>query len=227
MTQYPLMITPDHAAPKAEPRKGGKHLGDQYPLLENWLARYVAGGRKVLSHKKMADMINQSGDLLFRVSQKQVYSALIRLNVHRPKRRTRAAPTPAAPRTAFALTPHALIDAGRALTDQCHGAAFAAGWWHDIETGEAKPYNVMEKLMLVVTEVAEAAEGYRKGLMDDHLPHLTMLEVELADAVIRIGDLAGALKLDLGRAMAEKMAYNANRADHKLENRRAAGGKKC
>jgi NTP pyrophosphatase (non-canonical NTP hydrolase) len=52
-----------------------------------------------------------------------------------------------------------------------------------------------------------------------------MIEVELADAVIRIADLAGALELDLGSAIAEKMAYNAQRADHKPEARAAAGGK--
>lgn len=31
---------------------------------------------------------------------------------------------------------------------------------------------------------------------------------------------------DLGGAIAEKLAYNAQRADHKIENRRADGGKK-
>jgi NTP pyrophosphatase (non-canonical NTP hydrolase) len=61
--------------------------------------------------------------------------------------------------------------------------------------------------------------------MDDHLPLRSMLEVELADAVIRIADLAGALDLDLGGAIAEKLAYNAKRADHNPENRAAAGGK--
>ena len=38
-----------------------------------------------------------------------------------------------------------------------------------------------------------------------------MVEVELADAVIRIADLAGALGLDLGGAIAEKLEYNRNR----------------
>jgi len=53
-----------------------------------------------------------------------------------------------------------------------------------------------------------------------------MVEVELADALIRIADLAGALGLDLGGAVLDKLAYNANRPDHKLENRRAENGKK-
>jgi NTP pyrophosphatase (non-canonical NTP hydrolase) len=68
-------------------------------------------------------------------------------------------------------------------------------------------------------------EGHRKGLMDDKLPHRPMIEVELADAMIRIADLAGALGLDLGGAIAEKMAYNATRADHRPESRAKAGGK--
>ena len=37
---------------------------------------------------------------------------------------------------------------------------------------------------------------------------------------------AGALGLDLGGAIAEKMEYNRNRPDHKPENRKADGGKK-
>ena len=85
---------------------------------------------------------------------------------------------------------------------------------------------VGDKLMLIVTEIAEAKEGHRKDLMDNHLPHRKMIEVELADAMIRIGDLAGRLGLDLGGAVVDKLAYNANRKDHKIENRRAENGKK-
>lgn len=84
---------------------------------------------------------------------------------------------------------------------------------------------VPEKLCLSHSELSEAMEGHRKGLKDDKLPHRSMLEVELADAVIRIFDLAGALGLDLSGAMIEKLAYNQQRADHKPEARAAAGGK--
>ena len=81
-------------------------------------------------------------------------------------------------------------------------------------------------LMLVVSEVAEAMEGERKELMDDHLPDRPMAEVELADAVIRIMDYAGRFDYDIGGAIIEKMVYNAQRADHKIENREKDGGKK-
>lgn len=80
--------------------------------------------------------------------------------------------------------------------------------------------------MLTVSELSEGMEGYRKGLMDDHLPHREMLEVELADAIIRIGDLAGALGYNLAETVREKMAYNAQRADHKPGNRTQVNGKK-
>ncbi|WP_227440991.1 hypothetical protein [Methylobacterium sp. W2] len=114
------------------------------------------------------------------------------------------------------------------LVAAAHGASRAAGWWHDTKTGELyelTPAIVAQKLMLIVSEVSEAMEGHRKSLMDDKLPHRPMMEVELADAMIRIADLAGRLGFDLGGAVAEKMAFNAVRPDHKLEARQAAGGK--
>lgn len=130
------------------------------------------------------------------------------------------------------LPGHALT--GFSMTqDICHHLAVKSGWWKDVDTGEdltswPKKYFdllVSTKLMLSVTELAEAMEGHRKGLMDDHLPHRQMLEVEMADCVIRLLDLGGALKMDIAGAIIEKLAYNQQRADHKIENRAAAGGK--
>lgn len=80
--------------------------------------------------------------------------------------------------------------------------------------------------MLIVSEIAEAKEGHRKNLFDGHLPHRSIIEVELADAVIRIADLAGAMGLDLAEAIIEKMEFNAIRPDHRIENRMKANGKK-
>lgn len=105
------------------------------------------------------------------------------------------------------------------LVNLCHGLARDAGWHN-------KPRETGTCLMLIVSEIAEAMEGDRKGLMDDHLPHRKMIEVELADAMIRICDLAGREGLDLGGAMVEKLKYNQQRADHKPENRDKDGGKK-
>jgi len=113
------------------------------------------------------------------------------------------------------------------IRDNIHERNVVAGWWNDLATGDDLhgKRNVGELLCLVHSEISEAMEGHRKGLQDDKLPHRPMIEVELADAMIRIFDLAGGYGLDLGGALVEKLAYNAQRADHKPENRRAAGGK--
>jgi NTP pyrophosphatase (non-canonical NTP hydrolase) len=114
----------------------------------------------------------------------------------------------------------------RSLNDyatECHVAN--AQWWERPD-GTPIERNKGELLMLVVSEVAEAMEGERRDLMDDHLPQRRMAEVELADTLIRIFDYAAAFDYDLEGAYREKMAYNARRADHKHEARLRAGGKK-
>lgn len=61
----------------------------------------------------------------------------------------------------------------------------ARGWWDDMD----RPFE--QTLQLIVTEIAEATEAARTDAMDDHLPHLPGEAVELADAAIRLLDLAG------------------------------------
>ena len=99
-------------------------------------------------------------------------------------------------------------------------------WWINLETGKRIERNKGELLMLIVSEVAEAMEGARKGLMDDHIPHRSMEEVEIADAIIRLFDYAGGFGLDLQGAFEEKMLYNKTRKDHSIEHRQGKGGKK-
>lgn len=119
------------------------------------------------------------------------------------------------------------------LMDACHAGAYNAGWWHnpdgtprelDPKTHEGKKA-LAWPMLLMISEIIEGAEGVRKGLMDDKLPHRTMFEVELADALIRICDTARGLGLDLAGAVVEKLEYNATREDHKIENRNKEGGK--
>lgn len=112
------------------------------------------------------------------------------------------------------------------LVDICFNASKTAGWHTNIETGELKERNKGEMLMLMVSEISEAMEGERKGLMDDKLKHRPMAEVELADALIRICDYCGRWNYDLGGAVIEKLEYNSHREDHKIENRLKDNGKK-
>lgn len=93
------------------------------------------------------------------------------------------------------------------------------GWWDN-------PREMGTLLCLVHSEISEAMEGERKNLMDDHLPARSMLEVELADAMIRIMDIAASRGLDLAGAIVEKVEYNRTRADHQPGARAETYGKK-
>jgi len=99
-------------------------------------------------------------------------------------------------------------------------------WWQDPATGQRIERNVGELLMLIVSEVAEAMEGYRKNLPDEHLKNRLSIEVEMADVLIRILDFCGGLNLDLAGAFVQKMEYNRLRVDHTHAARLAPGGKK-
>lgn len=99
-------------------------------------------------------------------------------------------------------------------------------WWQNPATGEPIERNKGELLCLIHSEISEAMEGERKNLMDDKLPHRRMAEVELADALIRIFDYAGAFGYDLQGAYTEKMAFNATRSDHTHKARLEVNGKR-
>lgn len=105
-----------------------------------------------------------------------------------------------------------------------HDNAVAHGF-HD------EPLNVPEKLCLIHSEVSEALESHRSGhpeffFMDEYLNVLTPEEAqgvkdetlkpegiaaELADVVIRVMDLCGALDIDLEAVMRLKHEYNVSR----------------
>jgi hypothetical protein len=118
-----------------------------------------------------------------------------------------------------------VLDGIRAAQTLAHKTATDSGWYADPATGLPITRNFGEVVALMHSELSEALEADRKGLMDSHLPHRDGREVEFADVLIRILDTAAALGLDVAGAIVEKNRYNRARADHKLANR-AAGGKK-
>jgi NTP pyrophosphatase (non-canonical NTP hydrolase) len=130
-----------------------------------------------------------------------------------------------------AFTHSVVQHAGTLLQTICYEASKLGGWHNDPVTGAPRTWDQNNDLFptriaLIHSEVSEAMEGHRKDQMDDHLPHRKMAEVELADVIIRVADLAGAMGYDLGGAIVEKLTYNLQRADHKHAARNAAGGKK-
>lgn len=80
-------------------------------------------------------------------------------------------------------------------TKLCHSCAHLKGFWPD-------DVNVGEKLMLIVSEVAEAMEAYRRG---------EPIDEEIADVVIRLFDFCGYYKIDLEKEMRKKLKINLER----------------
>lgn len=102
-----------------------------------------------------------------------------------------------------------------------HRNSFEKGFWDEAKRADGTlipglvEAEIPKKLMLIVSECAEALEEHRDG----RLPNEVRVEngkpegfpVEIADAVIRIFDLCGALGIDLESAVRLKMAFNATR----------------
>lgn len=121
------------------------------------------------------------------------------------------------------------------LVQDSHERARRKGWWDEQRRyavdgryegldPDKIAATIPEKLALIHSEVSEALECYRDG---DMFPFVeaengkpTGFPSELADIVIRVCDLAGALGIDLEGAIRRKAAYNETRPHRH-------GGKRC
>jgi NTP pyrophosphatase (non-canonical NTP hydrolase) len=117
------------------------------------------------------------------------------------------------------------------LVRQAHETALAKGWWDAYlppgpgtwpdttpdrtRAPNVPPDSLAAKIMLIVTECAEALECVRDGQIyafrDTATDKPEGLPFELADVVIRVADLCGALGIDLDAAVREKLEYNRTR----------------
>jgi len=101
-----------------------------------------------------------------------------------------------------------------ALSHILHEAQVDKGFWEDFE--DTWLTMIDRKLMLIVGEVAEAHEEYRSNNDPQHVYYRDDgkpegFAFELADVLIRLLDLAGALGIDLGALVKEKHEFNQTR----------------
>lgn len=119
------------------------------------------------------------------------------------------------------------------LVKNAHERALRKGWWdEELSLADGKPYldrslvesTIPEKLCLIHSEVSEALEVFRGGdlgqMVDLDTGKPEGFDSELADIVIRVADLCGALGIDLQHAVESKSAFNETRP-------KRHGGKRC
>lgn len=91
----------------------------------------------------------------------------------------------------------------------CFDQSTKSGFHEDADS-VPMAYYASTKLMLIVSEAAEAMEELRKPGADGYV-NFDNLGEELADIVIRVFDLAGLIHIDLAASLEYKMEKNANR----------------
>ena len=97
------------------------------------------------------------------------------------------------------------IDSFNLKSLQVHDNAVAHGWWEE-------PREDGTLIALIMSEAAEALEALRKGNgPDEHCPQFSGAEVELADVIIRIMDMAEARGWDVAGAIVAKHEFNKTR----------------
>jgi NTP pyrophosphatase (non-canonical NTP hydrolase) len=112
------------------------------------------------------------------------------------------------------MTTDGLDALARDVNEWARGKGF---WENPIQVSDLKEDERLtqltktQKVLLVVTELAELTEGIRKPSTPSSVEGVTNEEEELADTIIRCLDYAGQYRLRLGLAVRLKMALNEGR----------------
>lgn len=113
----------------------------------------------------------------------------------------------------FEVTPALpeFVDSFNKLSEDIHEWAVRKGFWEQNPISMTNE-QLSSKISLIHCELAEATEGLRHhNPPDEHIPQFSSVEVELADAIIRIMDLSVAMRLRLAEAIVAKMKFNGTR----------------
>lgn len=94
--------------------------------------------------------------------------------------------------------------------EEVHAIAVEKGWYDGVDMDNPPADWFPARLALVHAELSEALEEYRQTGLPPR-GKITPTVTELADSVIRIFDLCGALGLPIVQAIAQKHQFNMGR----------------
>lgn len=99
------------------------------------------------------------------------------------------------------------------IAGDCYNISVEHGFWGEIKPNGQRERNFGEAIALIHSELSELLNALMapKPLTDEHCPEFTNAEIESADVIIRVLDLAIGLDYRIGEAILAKINYNRSR----------------